>query len=307
MSIPNPYHEGELAVQRRANVTEMARRSGSAVNSAISTRALHFIEQQPMMVTGSIDAQGRIWTSVLIGQPGFLRALDENTLEIDLSRPRSSKDDPLWRNLEENTSVGLLVIELDTRRRLRINGHARKGSAERCLIEVERAYPNCPKYIQRREWKIPPSQGEVDAISSTHGIALNATQKRLIAGADTLFVASAHPDQGVDASHRGGPPGFVRIVNDRQLRIPDYAGNSMFNTLGNFVCYPYGGVVFIDFERGSLLQLTGEVRILWDLDDANHETGGARRYWLLDISEWREHKFPFRLEWEYRDASPFLP
>lgn len=306
MSIPNPYHKGELAVQRRANATEMARRSGSAVNTAIPARALRFIEQQPMAVIGSIDAEGRIWASVLTGQPGFLRAVDKNTLEIDLSRPRSSKNDPLWRNLEENPAVGLLVIELGTRRRLRINGRARRGSAERSLIDVERAYPNCPKYIQRREWKIPASQEELDTLPGTQGTKLNAAQKRLIADADTLFIASAHPDQGVDASHRGGPSGFVQIVNDRQLRIPDYAGNSMFNTLGNFVCYPYGGVAFINFKRGNLLQLTGRVKILWDLDDVNHETGGTRRYWQMDISEWRESRLPFRLEWEYRDASPFL-
>ncbi len=307
MPISNLYHKGELAVQQRANETEMADMNGGAVDKRIPAGALRFIEQQPMAVIGSIDPDGRVWASVLFGQPGFLRALDEHTLEIDHSQPRSAKDDPLWTNLGGNPSVGLLVIELGSRRRLRVNGRARKVCDERTIIDVERAYPNCPKYIQRRDWKIPAAEQQINATPSAQGKELSAAQKTLIAGADTFFVASAHPDHGVDASHRGGHPGFIQLLNDRQIRIPDFAGNSMFNTLGNFASYPYAGLVFIDFERGRLLQLTGRPEILWDLDDPDEETGGTRRYWQFDISGWQESALPFQLAWELLDASPFIP
>ena len=307
MPISNLYHEGELAVQQRANETAMARMNGGAVGKTIPAGALRFIEQQPMAVIGSIDPDGRVWASVLFGQPGFVRALDDHSVEIDLSQPRSAKDDPLWSNLGENPNVGLLVIELGSRRRLRVNGRARKVSAERTVIDVDRAYPNCPKYIQRRDWKIPAAEAQLNAIPGTQGKELNEAQKELIAGADTFFVASAHPDHGVDTSHRGGHPGFVQILNDRQLRIPDFAGNSMFNTLGNFVSYPYAGLVFIDFECGRLLQLTGRPEILWDLDDPKEEAGGTRRYWQFEMSGWQECTLPFRLDWELLDYSPFIP
>ncbi|MEN8131559.1 MAG: pyridoxamine 5'-phosphate oxidase family protein [Pseudomonadota bacterium] len=307
MPISNLYHEGELAVQQRANETKMARMNGGAVDKTIPTGALRFIEQQPMAVIGSIDADGRVWASALFGQPGFLRALNDHTLEIDLSQPCSATDDSLWTNLGENSSVGLLVIELGSRRRLRVNGRARNVSTERYIIDVERAYPNCPKYIQRRDWKIPATEEPFSATSSTQGNVLGDSQKTLIASADTFFVASAHPNHGVDASHRGGHPGFVQLLNDRQLRIPDFAGNSMFNTLGNFTSYPYAGLVFIDFEQGRLLQLTGQPEILWDLEDPGGETGGTRRYWQFDISSWKESGLPFRLDWELLDASPFIP
>ena len=307
MPISNLYHEGELAVQQRANETAMARMNGGAVGKTIPAGALRFIEQQPMAVIGSIDPDGRVWASVLFGQPGFVRALDDHSVEIDLSQPRSAKDDPLWSNLGENPNVGLLVIELGSRRRLRVNGRARKVSAERTVIDVDRAYPNCPKYIQRRDWKIPAAEAQLNAIPGTQGKELNEAQKALIAGADTFFVASAHPDHGVDTSHRGGHPGFVQILNDRQLRIPDFAGNSMFNTLGNFVSYPYAGLVFIDFECGRLLQLTGRPDILWDLDDPKEEAGGTRRYWQFEMSGWQECTLPFRLDWELLDYSPFIP
>jgi len=198
MPISNLYHEGELAVQQRANETAMARMNGGAVGKTIPAGALRFIEQQPMAVIGSIDPDGRVWASVLFGQPGFVRALDDHSVEIDLSQPRSAKDDPLWSNLGGNSNVGLLVIELGSRRRLRVNGRARKVSDELTIIDVERAYPNCPKYIQRRDWKIPVAEAQRDATPGTQGKELNETQKALIAGADTFFVASAHPDDGID-------------------------------------------------------------------------------------------------------------
>lgn len=307
MAISNPYHEGELAIQQRADETEMARINSGAIDKTIIAGALRFIGQQPMVVIGSMDRLGRVWASTLFGDPGFFHALDDHTLELDLSQPRSADDEPLWSNLIENPNVGLLVIELGSRRRIRINGRARKLSAERIIVDVERAYPNCPKYIQRRDWKTLQADEQHQATASSFGEKLTETQKTLIDNADTLFVASAHPEQGVDVSHRGGYPGFVNIINNRQLCIPDFAGNSMFNTLGNFTTYPYAGLIFIDFERGQLLQLTGKPEILWDMDDPDRETGGTRRYWQFDISRWQESTVPYRFAWELLDYSPHIP
>lgn len=322
MMIDDPYHEGELAAQQRANESEMARNTSRMISTTIVAGALRFIEQQPMLVIGSIDANGRVWASMLFGLPGFVRALDDRTLEINGSQSRSANDDPLWSHLSrskfgEKANVGLLVIELGTRRRIRINGHVRNVSTERIIIDVDRAYPNCPKYIQRRVWttidndhqQTEAQQTEASlATSPSHkGIELNEMQKTLITGADTFFVASAHPDHGVDASHRGGQPGFVQILNNSQLRIPDFAGNSMFNTLGNFVSYPYAGLVFIDFERGRILQLTGQPEILWAQDDAQDVTGGTQRFWQFDITGWQESALLMHLAWAFMDASPHIP
>jgi ferredoxin-NADP reductase/predicted pyridoxine 5'-phosphate oxidase superfamily flavin-nucleotide-binding protein len=316
MAINSPYHEGELAIQQRVDETETARINAGAIDKTILAGALRFIEQQPMVVIGSMDPKGQVWVSTLFGNPGFIRAVDNKTLELDISQPRSAECDPLWNNLLENPDVGLLVIELGSRRRIRINGRARKVSAKRILIDVERAYPNCPKYIQRRDWKTLDTNEQHATTPGTFGEKLNESQKKLIQNADTLFVASAHPDHGVDASHRGGHPGFVHIFNNQQLRIPDFTGNSMFNTLGNFTSYPYAGIIFVDFgsdiSGGRLLQLTGKAEILWDMDDSQQddslkETGGTRRYWQFDITRWQESVLPYRFSWELLDASPFIP
>jgi predicted pyridoxine 5'-phosphate oxidase superfamily flavin-nucleotide-binding protein len=71
----------------------------------------------------------------------------------------------------------------------------------------------------------------------------------------------------MDASHRGGPAGFVDVVDGRTLRFPDYAGNDHFNTFGNLIRDPRIGLVFPDFERGGLLQLTGVASIDWTRPD----------------------------------------
>jgi len=307
MAINNPYHEGELNVQRRANEVAIAQINAAAIDKTILAGALRFIEQQPMVIVGSVDQQGRVWSSILTGKPGFTRALNDQTLEINLTQPTTAEDDPLWRNLLHNQSVGLLVIELGSRRRIRINGRVRKNTNKYLIIEVERAYPNCPKYIQRRDWKRLDTGEPNDSVTCEYGKKLGQIQRALIEKADTFFVTSAHPEHGIDASHRGGQPGFVQIINNQQLRIPDFAGNSMFNTLGNFTSYPYAGLIFIDFETGQILQLTGQPEILWQLDDPQNETGGTHRYWQLDITCWRQSTLPHRFVWEFLDASPYIP
>jgi uncharacterized protein len=86
-----------------------------------------------------------------------------------------------------------------------------------------------------------------------------------VARADTFFIASAHPERGADASHRGGRPGFVQVAPDgRSLRFPDYTGNRMFKTLGNLTVEPRAGLLFVDWESGATLQLTGRADVVWD-------------------------------------------
>ena len=308
MPVPNPYHEGELRIQQLDGVLQQAQGSGRVISDTIIRGALKFIAQQPMAVLGSVDDDQNVWASILFGRPGFMTSPDEKTVEFDLSQAGINPHDPFWTNIEQNPRVGMLLIELATRRRLRINGEASRPSADRLRLHlaVAESYPNCPKYIQRRQTTIESLDGP-NANSRRDGHALGDDQQTLIAAADTFFVASAHPQRGVDASHRGGPPGFVDVLDEGTLRIPDYVGNSMFNTLGNFAVNPHAGLVFLDFDRGRTLQLIGRTEILWDQDDAESKTGGTRRFWLLQVERWREMGLPATVRWEFLDYSPFNP
>lgn len=140
---------------------------------------------------------------------------------------------------------------------------------------------------------------------------LGAKQRRLISTADTFFVASAHRDNNdayhVDASHRGGHPGFVEIINEQHLRIPDFAGNNMFNTLGNFESYPHAGLIFIDFAQRQVLQLVGRAKILWNHKPPVDTTGGTQRYWQFTTTYWQQINVPYNMDWALLEYSPYLP
>ncbi len=303
-----PYHEGELAVQRRANESSIAERNGVVIKDAIIGGALPFIRQQPMAVLGSQDKEGKLWASLMFGNPGFLEpANDARSIRILLSEADRQPADPFWRNIAGNSQIGILVIELGSRRRLRINGRVASIRADEVLIDIDEAYPNCPKYIQRRHVRAPASGGSFAAGDALHGTALDPDRTALIRRADTFFVATAHASRGTDASHRGGNPGFVKVLDEATLRIPDYRGNSMFNTLGNLAVNPIAGLVFPDFENRRVLQLTGTAEILWDQADAAGESGGTGRFWHFHPEYWLEAQLPSSIASEFLDYSPYNP
>ncbi|MEA2078893.1 MAG: pyridoxamine 5'-phosphate oxidase family protein, partial [Pseudomonadota bacterium] len=260
-----------------------------------------------MAVLGSIDQDENVWASVLVGQAGFMQAATEQLVTFDLSKTVGNEDDPFWKNIEDQPQVGMLVIELATRRRLRVNGRIRRSGEQQLELKVLESYPNCPKYIQRRQVTKNRAGGRVATSQVLNGDALGAQQQAIINEADTFFVASAHPERGVDASHRGGNPGFVHIVDDLTLCIPDYTGNCLFNTLGNFISNPRAGLVFIDFELGTTLQLIGRAEILWDEADREEKTGGTQRFWQLHIDRWLHIEKAHELEWSFLDYSPYNP
>ena len=306
MRIESPYHQGELLVQQQAGEVEQGRRNGRAISNTIIRGALNFIKEQPFAVLGSVDAQNNVWASLLVGERGFMSA-DEHTVELDLKRAGQNPHDPFWVNIENNPRIGMLVIELSTRRRLRINGQVAHHGQDQIRIHVDEMYPNCPKYIQRRHIAGRETSPPSALARARAGTSLEALQRSLIATADTFFVASSHPTGGVDASHRGGPPGFIRVMNDSRIRVPDYVGNSMFNTLGNFAVNPRGGLVFLDFERNCTLQLIGRPEILWNREDPANQTGGTRRFWDFYIERWLELDLPKPVRWEFLDYSPHNP
>jgi len=303
----NPYHEGELAVQKKAGESFEAKVNGSMISNEIPFGASGFIAQQRLIIIGTMDSGGGIWTSILFGNPGCVKAINQNQLEIDFSESVYVFDNHFQANIKDNSNIGILMIELESRRRLRVNGKIAKTSAHKYTVNIDQAYANCPKYIQRRQL-ITESIARSDVKTTyTTGNKLNDLQKKIISSADTFFVSSASPEHGIDASHRGGNPGFVRVLDDGKLLIPDFKGNSMFNTLGNFSVHPFAGLLFIDFHNGKLLQLSGRVRILWDNDDPQKTSGGTRRFWQFETKEWREFALPENINWEFIDYSPYNP
>ena len=277
VSTDSPWHEGELAMQRSVGVAERMDGVGRKVlRNYMPEQQRQFYAQLPFVVLGAVDRAGRVWATLRAGRPGFLHAPEPRHLRLELEREPA---DPADAGLEQGDAVGMLGIELHTRRRNRLNGIVRRGPAPGFALEVVQAYGNCPKYIEPRQYAFAERlPGPVTAMA-----ALDPAARALIGVADCFFVASyvdtvAGAGRQVDVSHRGGKPGFVRVDADGSLTIPDFAGNLFFNTLGNFLLNPRAGLVFIDFTSGDLLQLSGRVDVIVDSPDiAAFE--GAERLW----------------------------
>lgn len=72
-----------------------------------------------------------------------------------------------------------------------------------------------------------------------------------------FFLATADAEGRPDCSHKGGAPGFVRVVADDTLVFPSYDGNGMYKSLGNLAANPSVGLLFIDFEKPRRLRVNG--------------------------------------------------
>jgi len=300
-----PFHDGEVAVQERTGERDIARRHGAIISSTITPAAVSFLALQRLIASSTTGDDGQLWTTVWCGEPGFVQSVDGHQVNIRSSLMTASPDDPVLSRLALGRDLGLLAIELSSRRRLRINGTVDRLAAGEIGVAVRESVPNCPKYIQRR---VPPSTTPPSTERRTEsGRALDQERKALITRADTAFVGSLHSERGVDTSHRGGAPGFIRVVNATTLRFPDYAGNSMFMTLGNFEADSRAALAVLDFERGVVVSFSGSARLRFDGEQPQHPTGGTGRYWNFTIREWVQFELPAARHWEFVDSSPFNP
>ena len=273
------FHHGERTVQARVAVRDMADRVGRSIRPALPPVGQAFLEDRTWLVLGALDADRRPWATILAGPRGFARAVDERTVRL-ASEPRPG--DPLDAAIQPGAPVGLIAIDLATRRRLRVNGHVTARTPGAILIAADQAYSNCPKYIQRRDVSGPaPPALQAPPTPPLRATALTEEQRDRLRRADTFFIATAAPDAGVDASHRGGMPGFIHVDGQR-LTWPDYSGNSLFNTLGNIEAWPHAGLAIPDFETGAMLLLTGRAAIDWDPAHAA-AMPGAERLVTLDV------------------------
>jgi predicted pyridoxine 5'-phosphate oxidase superfamily flavin-nucleotide-binding protein len=284
------FHTGEQAMQARAGVqAQMAQIGPRVLRDHMPDQHREFFGLLPFVLVGSVDAQGQPWASVLAGAPGFMQSPDPTHLHIGA---RPLPHDPLNTTLHDGAALGLLGIQPHTRRRNRMNGRARLQDGG-VTVEVGQSFGNCPKYIQAREpvWVPGAPAGQI----AFEGPGLDEASRGLIRAADTFFIATAHPQasaggersHGVDVSHRGGPPGFVNVAGE-VLTVPDYAGNHFFNTLGNIALHPAAGLLFVDFDRGDLLYLAVQAKVVWD---------GSLRLLRMQVTHARRVQGALPLRW----------
>ena len=297
------FHEGELVVQQQAGVQVMARRVGMGIDASIPDVFANFIHEQRIAVLASIDAEGHAWASLVTGAPGFMQVDDDRTVHL---RTTINEYDILRSNLSANPMLGMLVIDFSTRRRIRLNGTGEIDADGSLWLHTQEVYGNCPKYIQARV-DLPLRPAETPTLSTVSvSTTLTEAQQRWISKSDTFFIASYVPERGADASHRGGQPGFVHVLDAQTLEFPDYAGNMMFNTLGNLAANPRAGILVLDFDTGSVLQLTGQANIHWEPEYLQRHVG-SQRVIEFRVAEVRETSHAVPLRFKFLNYSKFNP
>ncbi|WP_239002906.1 FAD-binding oxidoreductase [Rhodovastum atsumiense] len=258
-----------------------------------------FYAQLPFIVLGSVDAHGDAWATFLEGRPGFMSSPGRTVLNI-AARPHPT--DPAAAGMTEGAAIGLLGIEMHTRRRNRMNGVlSTTGNGYR--VEVEQSFGNCPRYIQLRDVSFARDPAAAFTGTVEDMPAPDAAARAMIEAADTFFVAS-YADRGdrrqVDVSHRGGKAGFVRVAEDGTLTIPDFDGNLFFATLGNIWLNGKAGLVFVDFGTGDVLQMTGDAEVILESPEIA-AFQGAERLWTFRAHRVVRRQGALALRWAFRE------
>lgn len=252
------FHSGELALQARANAVDRALQVGRSIRDSVPPIAAKFLRKQVMVVIATQDPSAQVFATALAGEPGFVETPHPQLIRIHASPPVA---DPAWENLAHRAPMGLVAVDFAAHRRMRVNGmgYLTDSGIEFSCAEV---YSNCGRYIKSRELS---SQGHREGpIARFISTALTAHQHDRISKSDTFFIATSHPDTGMDVSHKGGSPGFVHVNGEGQIVFPDYSGNNLFNTLGNISVNPRIGMIFVDFSSGRTLQIAGTAALRID-------------------------------------------
>jgi len=304
------FHDGELQFQARAGTSGAARELGSFISDRIGveTGAGHLLQSQHMVAITSVDDKDHVWLSIAFGPPGFVSVPSSTELKINLAEA-VQQNDMLLLNVAHspNAPVAVLATDFERRTRYRTNGYVSslEGDTLTATIAVDEAFPNCPKYIQRRT--LTPMEGSKTPLSAaataTRATSLSSDDVRTVSEADTLFLGTHFAEGGADATHRGGEPGFVRVLSPTQIAWPDYRGNGMFQSGGNILANPEVGVTFLDFQTGDTLQLSGTAQISWEADVLD----GAERVTILTIRQVVRTRGATNYRWTRPDYSPYNP
>jgi len=300
---PSPWHIGEKQLQARVGVAEQMEVFGrKVIRDHLPEQHRAFYQQLPFILMGTVSPEGLPWAGILAGEPGFAHSPTAQTLRLET---QLDANDPCNSGLAAGKAIGLLGIELHSRRRNRLNGRLVRREHDHLEIAVEQSFGNCPQYIQLRQLQAAKAEPR-ETLPVERANQLSPADQAMISRADTFFVASyieqANGQLSVDVSHRGGQAGFVRVEGNR-LSIPDFAGNLHFNTLGNLLLNPRAGLLFIDFSTGDLLQLSGTTELLLEGQEVQ-AFQGAERLWHVQVEHVVRRPAALSLRWHFADYSP---
>ncbi|QPC63712.1 hypothetical protein HYE67_005943 [Fusarium culmorum] len=279
-SATTTWHEGEIAMHEKLKVPKMENPTFPGLADRYGVRVMH----SPLVALGTLDDKGRPWTTIWGGERGFARPVAEDVLALNSSV--DTRYDPVFRALwdgidEEGVKQGAinrpndgegkemsgLAIDLETRDRVKLAGKmvagatVDEGKTVQLAMAVTESLGNCPKYLNKKD--VVPHAMEPELVSEKLPLPQEALD--IVAAADMLFLSSTN-GHAMDTNHRGGSPGFIRVIRNEEdgveLIYPEFSGNRLYQTLGNFKVNPRVGVAIPDYNTANVLYLTGTASVL---------------------------------------------
>ena len=134
----SPWHAGEVALQEKVGVAPKMQELGRRViRDYLPDQHRAFYRQLPFIVAGAVADDGDVWATLVAGQPGFMQSPTEKVLHMAVA---ADPHDPASGGLHEGAAIGLLGIELHTRRRNRMNGLLRGATPHGFDVEVIQSF-----------------------------------------------------------------------------------------------------------------------------------------------------------------------
>lgn len=229
-SATTEWHEGEIAMHEQLKVPKSQNPTFPGLADRYGLRVMH----SSLVALGTLDKAGRPWTTIWGGERGFARPVAEDVLALNSSV--DTRYDPvfkaLWDGIDEegvlqgainrpNDGEGKvmsgLAIDLETRDRVKLAGKMIAGAtvdggkSVQLAMAVTESLGNCPKYLNKKD--IAPHAMKPELVSEKLPLSQEALD--IVAAADMLFLSSTN-GKAMDTNHRGGSPGFIRVIKNEE-------------------------------------------------------------------------------------------
>ena len=285
-----PWHEGEIAFKERVHMGGY----DNPTTPFLAARYANWIQQYPLMAIGTVDDNDRPWCTLWgsdqlpIAQPvaqsimGVRTTVDASFDPVVQAIYQGKDDGEVFRAEGRGRLMSGLSIHLEERARVKLAGQIIAGALTaneslddsdagvgksgelQLVVNIDQSLGNCPKYINKKHIIAHTPSPRLSS-SSPH---LSQKAIDVVHQADLLFIASVHKHEDMDCNIRGGPQGFIRVLQpddeDEPSTIvwPEYSGNNLYQTLGNLESTPQAGLVIPNFETGDVLYVTGTTETL---------------------------------------------